>query len=206
VTLLSIAFGVLVGLVQGFMGGRTDYFLGRFSDLLMAFPQQLFFIAFTPVLLAVFVKPGDDYPTYLRFTVIVLVQFILGWMAMGRLVRAQILSLREREFVEAALLSGASPWRIIRKELLPNTWSTILVQTTLLLPANVTAEAGLSYIGVGMQNPTPDWGLMFQTAATYYRSDITYLFFPGIAMVIFVVAFNLLGDSVRDALDPKTAR
>jgi peptide/nickel transport system permease protein len=127
-------------------------------------------------------------------------------MAMGRLVRAQILSLREREFVEAALLSGASPWRIIRKELLPNTWSTILVQATLLLPVNVTAEAGLSYIGVGMQNPTPDWGLMFQTAATYYRSDITYLFFPGIAMVIFVVAFNLLGDSVRDALDPKTTR
>jgi peptide/nickel transport system permease protein len=206
VTLLSIAFGVLVGLAQGAAGGRVDYFLGRFSDLMLAFPQQLFFIAFTPVLLALFVSPADNEPTWVRFLVIVLVQFILGWMSVGRLVRSQVVSLREREFVEAAKLSGASRWRIIRKELLPNTWSTILVQATLLLPVNVTAEAGLSYIGVGMQNPVPDWGLMFQSAATYYRSDITYLFFPGIAMVVFVVAFNLLGDSVRDALDPKTTR
>lgn len=206
VTAASVAFGVLVGLVQGFAGGRTDYVMGRFTDLMLAFPQQLFFIAFTPVLLAVFVKPTDDEPTYLRFLVIVLVQFVLGWMSVARLVRSQILTLREREFVEAARLAGASPWRIIRKELLPNTWSTVLVQTTLLLPLNVTVEAGLSYIGVGMQNPTPDWGLMFQTAATYYRADITYLFFPGIAMLVFVVAFNLLGDSVRDALDPKAKR
>ena len=80
------------------------------------------------------------------------------------------------------------------------------MQATLLLPVNVTAEAGLSFLGVGMRPPTPDWGLMFQDAAQYYQSDITYMFFPGIAMVIFVVAFNLLGDSVRDALDPKTIR
>jgi peptide/nickel transport system permease protein len=206
VTLASIGFGVLVGLAQGYIGGPVDYFLGRVSDMMMAFPQQLFFIAFTPVLLAVFVPPTQSEPTWLRFIVLVLVQFLLGWMAMGRLVRAQILSLREREFIEAARLSGASPLRIIRKELLPNIWSTILVQSTLLLPASVTNAAGLSYIGVGMQNPTPDWGLMFQSAATYYQSDITFLFFPGIAMVIFVVAFNLLGDSVRDALDPKTVR
>jgi peptide/nickel transport system permease protein len=155
---------------------------------------------------AIFVKPSDSEPTYLRFTALVLVQFALGWMALGRLVRAQVLSLREREYIEAARLSGASSSRIIRKELLPNLWTTILVQSTLLLPVNVTAEAGLSFLGVGMQTPTPDWGLMFQDAVQYYQSDITYMFFPGIAMVIFVVAFNLLGDSVRDALDPKTIR
>jgi peptide/nickel transport system permease protein len=206
VTLLSVVVGVLVGLVQGYVGGKTDYFVGRFSDLMLSFPQQLFFITFTPVLLAVFVKPGDNESTYLRFMALVIVMFLLGWMALGRLVRAQVLSLREREYIEAAKLSGASTARIIRKELLPNLWTTILVQSTLLVPATVTAEAGLSFLGVGMTQPTPDWGLMFQDAAAYYQADITYMFFPGIAMVIFVVAFNLLGDSVRDALDPKTIR
>ncbi len=206
VTIVSVIFGVAVGLFQGYMGGRTDYFIGRFSDLMMSFPQQLFFIAFTPVIVAIFVAPSEQEPTYLRFVALVLVQFVLGWMSLGRLVRAQVLSLREREYIEAARLTGASAGRIIRKELLPNIWSTVLVQATLLLPVNVTAEAGLSFLGVGMRPPTPDWGLMFQDAAQYYQSDITYMFFPGIAMVIFVVAFNLLGDSVRDALDPKTIR
>jgi peptide/nickel transport system permease protein len=206
VTILSVVAGVAVGLIQGYLGGRTDYFVGRFSDLMMSFPQQLFFIAFTPVIAAVFVKPGDQESTTIRFLALVIVQFLLGWMSLGRLVRAQVLSLREREYIEAAKLSGASSWRIIRKELLPNVWSTILVQSTLLLPVNVTAEAGLSFLGVGMQNPTPDWGLMFQDAAQFYQSDITYMFFPGIAMAVFVIAFNLLGDSVRDALDPKTIR
>ncbi|MCQ4080179.1 ABC transporter permease [Streptomyces sp. RB6PN25] len=206
VTILSVALGVLVGLIQGYVGRKTDYFLGRLTDLMMSFPQQLFFIAFTPVVIALFVKPTEQEPTYIRFFALVLVQFFLGWMSVSRLVRSQVLSLREREFVEAAQLTGASTWRIVSKELLPNIGSTILVQTTLLLPVNVTTEAGLSYLGVGMQDPTPDWGLMFQKAAEYYQSDITYMFFPGIAMLIFVVAFNLLGDSVRDALDPKTIR
>lgn len=206
VTLLSVILGVCVGLIQGYLGGGTDYVVGRFSDLMMSFPSQLFFIAFTPVIIAMFVGPSDQEPTWIRFTALVLVQFALGWMSLGRLVRSQVLSLREREYIEAARLSGASPGRIIRKELLPNMWSTILVQATLLLPVNVTAEAGLSFLGVGMRKPTPDWGLMFQDAAQYYRSDITYMFFPGIAMVVFVVAFNLLGDSIRDALDPRTIR
>jgi peptide/nickel transport system permease protein len=206
VTVLSVIVGVAIGLVQGYLGGRSDYFLGRFSDLMMSFPQQLFFITFTPVILSLFVKPGSDEPTSLRFLALVIVMTLLGWMALGRLVRAQVLSLREREYIEAARLSGASTLRIIRKELLPNLWTTILVQSTLLLPVTVTTEAGLSFLGVGMRQPTPDWGLMFQDAAANYQADITYMFFPGIAMVIFVVAFNLLGDSVRDALDPKTIR
>ncbi|MDI5970469.1 ABC transporter permease [Streptomyces sp. SL13] len=206
VTVLSVVVGVAVGLVQGYLGGRTDYVVGRASDLMMAFPQQLFFIAFTPVIVALFVKPGGQEPTWIRFTALVLVQFVLGWMALGRLVRSQVLGLRDREYVEAARLAGASSVRILRQELLPNIWSTVLVQATLLLPVNVTAEAGLSFLGVGMQTPTPDWGLMFQDASRYFQSDITYMFFPGIAMVVFVVAFNLLGDSVRDALDPRTVR
>lgn len=206
VTLFSVLVGVLFGLVQGYIGGRTDFFMGRFSDFMLSFPSQLFFIAFSPVAIALFVPIGNEEPWWVRPLVLIGVQFILGWMSIGRLIRAQVLSLREREFVEAARISGASSRRIIIKELLPNLWSTILVQTTLLLPVFVTAEAGLSFLGVGMLPPTPDWGLMFQTGAAYYQTDITFMFFPGIAMVLFVVSFNLLGDSVRDALDPKTLR
>lgn len=206
VTILTVATGVLFGLTQGYISGKTDYFMGRFSDFMLSFPSQLFYIAFSPVAIAIFVAPEDQEPWWVRPFVLISLQFILGWMSIGRLVRAQVLSLREREFVEAARISGASSWRIISKELLPNMWSTILVQATLMLPVFVTAEAGLSFLGVGILDPTPDWGLMFQTGAEYYRSDITFMFFPGIAMVIFVVAFNLLGDSVRDALDPKTLR
>lgn len=203
-TVLCVATGILIGVTAGYMGGRTDYFLGRFIDLLMAFPAQLSFVAFTPVVYALFVSTERETPTYLRVVTLIIVMWALGWMALARLLRGQVLSLREREFIEAARISGASPWRIIRKELLPNLWTPILVQSTLMLPAFVTIEAGLSFLGVGIVEPTPDWGRMFKDGARYYQDDITYMFFPGIAMVVFVVAFNLLGDSVRDAFDPKS--
>ncbi|MDX3225791.1 ABC transporter permease [Streptomyces sp. ME19-01-6] len=206
VTLLCTLTGIVVGVTAGYMGGKTDYFLGRFIDLLLAFPAQLSFVAFTPVVYSLFVSPEKETPTYLRVITLILVQWALGWMGLARLLRGQVLSLREREFVEAAKVTGASPWRIITKELLPNLWTPILVQSTLMLPTFVTAEAGLSFLGVGLVEPTPDWGRMFATGARHYQNDITYMFFPGVAMVIFVVAFNLLGDSVRDAFDPKTKR
>ncbi|MBP2404937.1 ABC transporter permease [Streptomyces syringium] len=205
-TVLCVLTGVVVGVTAGYMGGRTDYFLGRFIDLLLAFPSQLSFIAFTPVVYSLFVSPEKETPTYLRVVTLILVLWVLGWMGLARLLRGQVLSLREREFIEAAKVTGASPWRIITKELLPNLWTPILVQSTLMLPSFVTIEAGLSFIGVGILEPTPDWGRMFANGAQYYESDITYIFFPGLAMIIFVVAFNLLGDSVRDAFDPRTAR
>ncbi|MER5883473.1 ABC transporter permease [Streptomyces sp. NPDC001941] len=204
VTVLCTVTGIVVGVVAGYAGGRTDYFLGRFIDLLLAFPSQLSFVAFTPVVYALFVSPERETPTYLRVVTLVIVMWALGWMALARLLRGQVLSLREREFIEAARVSGASPWRIIRKELLPNLWTPILVQSTLMLPNFVTIEAGLSFLGVGIVEPTPDWGRMFRAGAAYYHDDITYMFFPGIAMVVFVVAFNLLGDSVRDAFDPRS--
>ncbi|MCC2278967.1 ABC transporter permease [Streptomyces sp. ET3-23] len=205
-TVLCVVTGILVGVTAGYLGGRTDYFLGRFIDLLLAFPQQLSFVAFTPVVYSLFVSPEKETPTYLRVITLILVLWVLGWMGMARLLRGQVLSLREREFVEAAKVTGASPWRIITKELLPNLWTPILVQSTLMLPTLVTAEAGLSFIGVGVVEPTPDWGRMFANGAKFYESDVTYIFFPGLAMIIFVVAFNLLGDSVRDAFDPRTRR
>ncbi|WP_037573190.1 ABC transporter permease [Phaeacidiphilus oryzae] len=206
VAVLVIAFGVGIGLAQGYLGGWFDYIVGRITDLMLAFPSQLFMIAFTPVFAAALVKPGQTEPTWVRVIVLILVQFVLGWMAVSRLIRSLALSLRERDFIDAARLSGASPRRIIRRELLPNVWSTVLVQFTLWLPTFVGVEAGLSYLGVGIVLPTPDWGLLFQDAAPYYQTDLTYMMVPGISLTVFVLAFNLLGDAVRDALDPRTIR
>ncbi|MER7399152.1 ABC transporter permease [Streptomyces sp. NPDC000151] len=206
ITIASVLTAILLGVAAGYFGGKIDYFIGRFIDLLMAFPNQLFFVAFVPVVAAIVVAPEDAMPTWLRAIILILVMWFLGWMSLARLLRGQVLSLREREFIEAAKVSGASPARIIRRELLPNVVTPILVQTTYMLPNFVTSIAGLSFLGVGYVEPTPDWGRMFANAADYYRNDITYLFFPGLAMVIFIVAFNLLGDSVRDAFDPKRAR
>ncbi|OIK26425.1 ABC transporter permease [Streptomyces malaysiense] len=208
VTVAVVVTGILLGVAAGYLGGRTDYFIGRVIDFLLAFPAQLFFIASMPVVVSLFVSPRDETPTYVRVVALIIVQWFLGWMGLGRILRGTALALREREFIEAAKVSGASPWRIIRKEILPNIVTPLLVQATYLLPNFVTAEAGLSYLGVGIVEPTPDWGQMFSKASTelVMQNDITYMFFPGISMIVFVVAFNLLGDSVRDAFDPKTAR
>jgi peptide/nickel transport system permease protein len=206
VTIVVTVTSILLGVTAGYLGGRTDYFVGRVTDLLMAFPAQLFFVAVMPVVTAIFVSPSDETPTYLRVVALIAVQWFLGWMGLARLLRGQVLSLREREFIEAARVTGASSWRIVRRELLPNLVTPILVQSTLMLPTFVTAEAGLSFLGVGLVEPTPDWGRMFARGADIYQNDLTYMFFPGIAMVVFIVAFNLLGDSVRDAFDPKIAR
>jgi peptide/nickel transport system permease protein len=204
--LLTTLLGVVVGITAGYLGGKTDYFVGRVIDILLAFPQTLFFIAFWPVVMAIFVSPEENTPVWLTVTSLILVMTAFGWASIARLLRGEVLALREREFVEAAKVTGASPARIIFKELLPNLWTPILIQATLLLPAYVTAEAGLAFLGVGLSDPTPDWGVMIQNGAKVYQDDITFMLFPGLSMVLFVVAFNLLGDSVRDALDPKTKR
>ncbi|MGY4924227.1 ABC transporter permease [Streptomyces sp. 900105755] len=208
VTVAVVLTGILLGVSAGYLGGKTDFFIGRIIDFLLAFPSQLFFIASMPVVVSLFVSPRDETPTYVRVVALIVVQWVLGWMSLARILRGTTLALREREFIEAARVSGASPWRIIRKEILPNVVTPLLVQATYILPSFVTIEAGLSFLGVGIVEPTPDWGQMFSKASTelVLQNDITYMFFPGVSMVVFVVAFNLLGDSVRDAFDPKTAR
>ncbi len=205
-TLLTMIIGVLVGVTAGYLGGRTDYFVGRVIDIMLSFPSTLFIIAFLPVVFGLFVAADENIPTSLRAVSLIIVLAFFGWASIARLLRGQVLGLREREFVEAAKVTGASPMRIVFKELLPNLWTPILIQSTLMLPAYVTAEAGLAFLGVGMIDPTPDWGVMIQRGAQFYTEDITFMLFPGLSMVIFVLAFNLLGDSVRDALDPKSKR
>ncbi|KPI25770.1 ABC-type transporter, integral membrane subunit [Actinobacteria bacterium OV320] len=208
VTLATVLTGIVLGVAAGYLGGRTDFLISRVIDFLLAIPAQLFFIASMPVVVSLFVSPRDETPVYVRVVALISVQWFLGWMSLGRILRGTSLALREREFIEAAKVSGAPPGRIIRKEILPNVVTPILVQATYMLPNFVTAEAGLSFLGVGLVEPTPDWGQMFSKAATelVMQNDITYMFFPGVSMIIFIVAFNLLGDSVRDAFDPKTAR
>ncbi|MGW2782070.1 ABC transporter permease [Streptomyces populi] len=205
-TLLTTVIGVVVGVTAGYLGGRTDYFVGRIIDILLSFPSTLFFIAFMPVVYGLFVAPDENIPTSLRAVSLILVLSAFGWASIARLLRGQVLGLREREYIEAAKVTGASPRRIVFKELLPNLWTPIIIQSTLMLPAYVTAEAGLAFLGVGIIDPTPDWGVMIQRGAQFYTEDLTFMLFPGLSMVIFVLAFNLLGDSVRDALDPKSKR
>ncbi|MGW1429888.1 ABC transporter permease [Streptomyces sp. NPDC002431] len=205
-TLLVTLFGIIIGITAGYLGGKTDYFIGRVIDILLAFPSTLFFIAFWPVMLSILVSPEENTPIWLVVVSLITVMTAFGWASIARLLRGEVLALREREFVEAAKVTGASPARIIFKELLPNLWTPILIQATLALPMYVTAEAGLAFLGVGLSDPTPDWGVMIQRGSDVYQSDITFMLFPGVSMVIFVIAFNLLGDSVRDALDPKTKR
>ncbi|MFG2817711.1 ABC transporter permease [Streptomyces sp. NPDC004673] len=206
VTVLVMGTGVIIGLIGGYFGGRTDYWIGRVTDFFLSFPQQLFFIAFMPVVTAFFVDPREETPTYFRALAMLIVLWVLGWMGMSRLVRSTVLSLREREFVEAAKVSGASPWRIVRKEILPNVVTPILVQFTYQLPSTILTIAFLSFAGVGFVEPTPDWGRLFAAGSSYAQQDPAFIFFPGVALVIFVLAFNLLGDSVRDAFDPKSGR
>jgi len=206
VVALVTILGTVIGITAGYLGGKTDYFVGRISDILLAIPSTLFYIAFTPVALALFVSHDEEVPVWLRAAALVLLLTVFGWTRTARLLRGQVLSLREREFVEAARVSGAGTRRIVLKELLPNLFTPILVIATLDLPAMVTTEAALSYLGVGMVEPTPDWGRMIHDGGDNLQTDITYLAFPGIALIVFVIAFNLLGDSVRDALDPKSHR
>jgi peptide/nickel transport system permease protein len=205
-TILTTVLGIVIGVTAGYLGGRTDYLVGRIIDIVLSFPSTLFFIAFMPVVYGFFVAPDDNTPTWLIALSLIIVLSAFGWASIARLLRGQVLGLREREFVEAAKVTGASPMRIVFKELLPNLWTPIIIQSTLMLPAYVTAEAGLAFLGVGITDPTPDWGVMIGRGAQFYTEDFTFMLFPGLSMVIFVLAFNLLGDSVRDALDPKSKR
>ncbi|MDT7538206.1 MAG: peptide/nickel transport system permease protein [Actinomycetota bacterium] len=204
--LITTTFGVLYGIVTAYLGGWVDSLGGRIMDVVYAFPALLFIIAFSPVVESLFVKPDQETPSWLRFSSIIFLLSVLGWVYQARLIRGQVLSLREREFVDAARMSGASSWRIVRHELLPNLWSPILVTFSLTLPALITTEAALAFLGVGIVEPIPDWGRMINRGAQVYTDDLTYMVFPGLALFLLVLCFNLLGDSVRDALDPKSTR
>jgi peptide/nickel transport system permease protein len=208
-TSLSVAFlsafvatflGVLFGLAAGYLGGWVDAVISRVMDFLLAFPQLLFAIALVSVLPDEMFGLGDRWS---RVFMLVGVIGFFGWPYIGRIVRGQTLSLREREFVEASKSIGARSPRILFRELLPNLAAPILVYATLIIPTNILTEASLSFLGVGIPPPNPSWGGMLSDAVTYYTSDPMYVIVPGAMIFITVLAFNLFGDGLRDALDPK---
>ncbi|MHB1066619.1 MAG: ABC transporter permease [Candidatus Nanopelagicales bacterium] len=204
VVLISIV-GTTIGIIAGYKGGWLDTIIGRSTDLLLAFPFFLMLIALSPVLTQRLEAAGLS-PEAARIGYLIIVFAFFGWPYLARLIRGQVLSLREREFVEAAVASGAPTRRILFKEMLPNLWAPIIVYVTISIPTLIAAEAVLSYLGVGIVEPTPSWGKMLADSVRYFAVVPTYLFIPGTALFIVVYAFNVFGDAVRDALDPRTGR
>ncbi|MEU3464695.1 ABC transporter permease [Streptomyces sp. NPDC006733] len=201
--MVAVLLGSVFGVIAGYFGGWIDACISRVMDLLLAFPQLLFIIALTQVVpneLWGFTGSG------VRMAVLVVVIGFFGWPYIGRIVRGQTLSLREREYIEAARSLGAGRTYILFKELLPNLVAPITVYTTLMIPTNILTEAALSYLGAGVKPPTPSWGAMLSKAVTTYQDDPVFMLAPGLAIFITVLAFNLFGDGVRDALDPKGNR
>ena len=190
-TALTVAVGAVVGLMAGYFGGATDTILARFMDWLLAIPFLLFAISLVTIIGA-------------GLSVVIIVIGFFGWASVGRIVRGQVLSIKEREFVEAARALGAGPWRIMFIDILPNVIAPIIVYSTLLIPLSIVTEASLSYLGVGIPAPTADWGQMISAAQQVYQYGAWwYLVFPSAALLITTLAFNIFGDGVRDAFDPR---
>jgi peptide/nickel transport system permease protein len=189
---IAIAIGVLVGLAAGYFGRTVDSVLGRSMDVVLSLPYLIFAIALVSI-----VGPS------LLISIAVIAFF--SWASVGRIVRGQVLSLKERQFVEAARSLGASDLRIMFVEILPNVLAPVIVYATLLIPISIVFEATLSFLGIGVVAPTPTWGNMLSEALPYYSVAWWFVAFPGLALLVTTVAFNLLGDSVRDAFDPRGA-
>jgi peptide/nickel transport system permease protein len=202
-TILTVTFGTVIGIVAGYTGGWTDQIIGRFMDLVLAFPFLLIILAMSNVLTQRLQDLGVPEGNPSRILYLIIVISVFGWPYLARIVRGQVLSLREREFVEAAVAMGASKRRILFTEILPNLWAPIIVYATLTLPAYIGLEAALSFLGVGVIPPDMTFGAMLANSVAYFKVVPTYLFIPGTVLVIIVVSFNLLGDSLRDALDPR---
>ena len=192
-TAIGTLAGVALGLAAGYLGGWLDTVISRFVDAVLAFPYVV-------LALCLAARFGSSLP------VVIGVISFFTWAAIARIVRGQTLSLKEKEYVEAARSIGAGPWRIMFIDILPNLLAPVLVLATLAIPQAITFEATLSYLGLGVQPPTPSWGNLLASAQNYYQVAWWYLVFPAAALLITTLAFNLLGDGIRDAMDPRTER
>jgi peptide/nickel transport system permease protein len=190
---LAVFLGVVVGLVAGYFGGVTDSALSRTMDVILAFPFLLFGIALVSI-----VGPS--------LGVVIGVIVFFSFASVGRIVRGQTLSIREKEYVEAARSLGAGDLRIMFVDIFPNLLAPVLVYLTLLIPSVIIFEATLSFLGLGVVPPTPTWGNMLAESLGFYQVAWWFVLFPAMALLITTLAFNLLGDSVRDALDPRGER
>jgi peptide/nickel transport system permease protein len=184
----SLAIGIVIGSLSGYFGGWIDQMLMRLVDILMAFPGILLAIAFTAVL-----GPGLDH--------VILALCLIGWTSYARLVRGEILSLRERDFIQAARSLGCRPKRIILRHLLPNLLPPLLIQSTFGLAAAIVAEGSLSFLGLGVEPPTPSWGAMLNDGRQFLLVAPHLTTYPGLGLMITVLALNLIGDALQDRLD-----
>jgi peptide/nickel transport system permease protein len=205
-TVGTISIGMLIGIATGYFKGRVDSSVGRFSDFLMSFPGTFMIIALSLPMVQRVESTGLAHGNAARVVVLVLFLVFFGWTGFYRLIRSQAMSMRERDFVMAAQAMGASSWRIIVKELLPNLWPTAIVFVSLSLPAYIAAEATFSFLGVGVQAPDATFGLILSDGVGYWRDDPAYLLLPCLILILIVLSLNLLGDAIRDALDPKANR
>jgi peptide/nickel transport system permease protein len=203
-TAVAVTLGVVAGMVAGYFGGWTDTVLARFMDVMLGFPSLLLGIGLASACslgngcLGGLIHPG--------LTVVIIVIALATFPYIARIIRGQVLSLRQKEFVEAARSLGASDRRIIFRQILPNLVAPIIVYSTLIIPQNILFEAALSFLGVGVQPPTASWGQMIGDAIGIFSDAWWYMFFPGAALVLTVLAFNLVGDGLQDALNPRSDR
>ncbi|MCW2834516.1 MAG: oppC [Nocardioides sp.] len=202
-TLFASVLGIVIGLLAGFLGGMVDKVLSFFIDLFLTVPFLLAALTLAPILNERF-NTADSYVTIQKFSLIGVLA-VFGWMGMARLIRGEVLSLREREFVQAARVLGMPTSRVLIKELMPNLAAPIIISVSLMLPAFVAAEAGLAFLGIGVTSGA-SWGQTIAKAVKYFEQYSLYLWEPLIGVVLLVLSLNLLGDAIRDALDPKTRR
>jgi peptide/nickel transport system permease protein len=205
-TFIAVAIGAVLGIISGFVGGTVDAVVGRFIDLTLSFPLTLMLLALSTTMVAVLVQVGVPAGDLANGLYVILLLGLFGWPPIARIIRGQVLSIREREFVEAAKLMGAPRRRMYFKEILPNLWAPLLVYFTLTMPAYISAEAAFSFLGVGVKPPTPTLGNILSDSISYSQADFFFFFAPAFLIAVIVVSFNLLGDGLRDALDPRGAR
>jgi peptide/nickel transport system permease protein len=207
-TIIATVLGVVVGIISGYMGGKIDFWAGRGIDLVLCFPQTLMLLALSPVLKQriASILGQDPGSTTVSAIYLILVMGFFSWPYLARIIRGQVLTLRSREFVEAGRSLGATRRRIWFKEMVPNLWAPVIVFVTLNFPLFIGTEAALSFLGVGLVPPTPSLGNILSDSVSYYVADPVYFFLPGATLVLVVLSFNIFGDGLRDALDPKTGR
>ncbi len=200
---ISLVIGVTLGILAGYKGGWTDTLISRAIDVVLSMPLLVFAIGIAAACqikgcLGGAISPG--------LPLVVFIIALFSWTYIARIIRGQTLSIREREFIEASRSLGASSRRIISREILPNLVAPIIIYATLIVPGNILFEAYLSFLGLGVPQSTPSWGRMISDAASIFEVAWWLMLFPGLLLLLTTLAFNLLGDGLRDALDPKTSR
>jgi peptide/nickel transport system permease protein len=208
--ILSTIIGITLGLLAGYQGGKTDKVIGWVIDLLLSLPVLLVVLAIVPVIQQRFTPAGEvltaEEKSGIRFYVLISILVVFGWIFLARLIRGEVFSLREREFVQAAKVIGVKTRHILFKEILPNLVGPIIVSASIAVPAYITYEATLSYLGAGLVEPTPSWGRTVSNAQNAYARYPLFLWPPVISIALLVLALTLLGEAIRDAFDPNTRR